>query len=167
MGESIEFYAVDGPYGGFSNHAPHPIKLAGRIWPTVEHYFQAQKFAGTPHEEAIRLASTSQQAAEMGRDRSKPLRADWSQARETLMREALRAKFTQHEDLRRQLLATGNVRLVEHTASDLYWGDGGDGTGKNLLGLMLMELRGELQQMPAGSISSEAPEGRGSQPARA
>ena len=54
------------------------------------------------------------------------------------MHKALVAKFTQHEDLKEQLLATGNSFLVEHTKRDKYWGDGGDGgngtIGRNMLG---------------------------------
>ena len=50
--KSIVFYRVSEPYGEFSNFSPHPIKLKGLTWPTSEHYFQAQKFVGTEHEEA-------------------------------------------------------------------------------------------------------------------
>jgi predicted NAD-dependent protein-ADP-ribosyltransferase YbiA (DUF1768 family) len=39
------------------------------------------------------------------------------------------------------LLSTGHETIVEHTANDDYWGDGGDGSGRNRLGLLLMELR--------------------------
>jgi ribA/ribD-fused uncharacterized protein len=61
------------------------------------------------------------------------------------MREAVRAKFTQHEDLRKILLGTQDALLVEHTPRDSYWGDGGDGSGKNMLGRILMEIRAELR----------------------
>jgi N-glycosidase YbiA len=57
---------------------------------------------------------------------------------------ALRAKFTQHLNLRARLLATGDARLVEHTTRDTYWADGGDGTGRNRLGDLLMRMRAEL-----------------------
>lgn len=62
------------------------------------------------------------------------------------MREALRAKFTQNEDLKKILLETGDATLVEHTANDNYWGDGGDGNGKNMLGKLLIELREEFRK---------------------
>jgi len=81
----------------------------------------------------------------MGRDRSKPLRADWEEVKDKVMREALYAKFTQHPNLHEKMLATGNADIIEHTKNDSYWGDGGDGTGKNMLGVLLMELREELQ----------------------
>ena len=59
---------------------------------------------------------------------------------------ALYAKFTQHEHLRKLLLETGDRKLIEHTSRDSYWGDGGDGSGQNKLGKLLMKLREELKK---------------------
>jgi ribA/ribD-fused uncharacterized protein len=140
----IHFYEVSKPYGEFSNFSRHPLRLKGRTWPTSEHYFQAQKFTGTAHEEEIRLAKSPSIAARMGRDRSKPLRRDWEKVKEDVMREALRAKFTQYPELKTLLLSTADAHLVEHTTNDRYWGDGGDGKGLNRLGVLLMELRASL-----------------------
>ena len=95
----INFYSTSDEYGCFSNFAAYPIQLQGKSWPTSEHYFQAQKFVGTPHEEEVRKAKSPMIAARMGRDRKKPLRSDWESVKVALMREAVRAKFTQHEDL--------------------------------------------------------------------
>jgi ribA/ribD-fused uncharacterized protein len=149
----INFYSTAGEYGCFSNFSRHSIFLKGKRWPTSEHYFQAQKFAGTEHEEAVRLCKKPGEAAAMGRDRKRPLRRDWESVKEQVMLEALRAKFTQHNDLKAILLGTGDAVLVEHTAKDSYWGDGGDGSGKNRLGQLLMkvrdELRAESEQPPA------------------
>ncbi len=61
------------------------------------------------------------------------------------MHEAVLTKFTQHADLREILLGTGDAVIVEHTANDSYWGDGGDGSGKNKLGQILMRVRDELR----------------------
>jgi ribA/ribD-fused uncharacterized protein len=80
----------------------------------------------------------------MGRDRKRPLRADWEGVKDDVMRAAVLAKFTQYPDLQAQLLLTGDAELVEHTANDSYWGDGGDGSGKNILGRILMETRAKL-----------------------
>lgn len=141
----IEFYNVGDAYGCFSNFAPYPIQLKGKIWPTSEHYFQAQKFAGTEHEEAIRQANSPMIAARMGRSRQRPLRPDWEQVKDDVMREAVLAKFTQHPDIRAILLSTGEARLVEHTTNDKYWADGGNGSGQNRLGQILMEMRARLR----------------------
>lgn len=141
----ILFYRVSEAYGEFSNFSPHPFELKGKTWPTSEHYFQAQKFAGTEHEESLRVAKSPMIVARMGRNRKLPLRTDWETAKDDVMRDALRAKFTQHPSLRSLLLSTRNAELVEHTANDHYWADGGDGTGVNRLGQLLMELRASLK----------------------
>jgi ribA/ribD-fused uncharacterized protein len=50
-------------------------------------------------------------------------------------------------DIREILLATGDARIVKHTENDAYWGDGGDGSGENRLGQILMRVREELRSM--------------------
>src|SRR5262249_39681936 len=141
----IHFYSVSGEYGCFSNFSPHPVKLKGKTWPTSEHYFQAQKFAGTPDEEEVRQAQSPRIAARMGRSRQRPLRTDWEAVKDSIMHEVALAKFTQHADLREILLATGDAKIVEHTEKDKYWDDGGDGTGRNKHGQTLMQVREELR----------------------
>lgn len=143
--EKINFYSVSDQYGEFSNFAPYPIKLKGKVWKTTEHYFQAQKFAGSPQEEKIRKASSPMMAAELGRSRKVRMRKNWDNMRDNVMYEALKAKFTQHEELKTLLLSTADKVLVEHTENDDYWGDGGNGKGKNKLGKLLMKLRAEFQ----------------------
>jgi N-glycosidase YbiA len=144
VSDVIRFYAVGDEYGCFSNFSSHPVKLKGKIWPTSEHYFQAQKFAGTPDEEEVRLAKSPMIAALMGRSRKRPLRKDWESVKDSIMHGAVLAKFTQHADLRETLLGTGNATIVEHTEKDRYWGDG-DGSGENRLGQILMQVREELR----------------------
>jgi ribA/ribD-fused uncharacterized protein len=142
----VRFYSTRDQYGCFSNFAAAPIRLKGKLWPTSEHYFQAQKFAGTPREEEIRRAKSPAIAARMGRSRKHHLRPDWEKVKDAVMRQAVLAKFTQHDDLRAALLATGDAVLVEHTENDSYWGDGGDGSGLNRLGQVLMSVRDELRR---------------------
>lgn len=144
--EVILFYRVNDPYGCFSNFAPYPIELDGKTWPTSEHYFQAQKFPGSPHQEAIRNTPSPMIAKRMGQSKKHRMRPDWLAVRDEAMRVAVRAKFAQHEKIRRLLLGTGNARLVEHTKNDSYWADGPDGTGANRLGEILMEVREELRR---------------------
>ncbi len=149
--QDINFYSTRDAYGELSNFAPYRIHLKQRSWPSSEHYFQAQKFPDHADEEEIRLAANAREAAQMGRERHRPLRPDWEEVKETVMLEALRAKFTQHRSLQELLLGTGDVRLVEHTRNDAYWGDGGDGTGRNRLGVLLMQVRAELRSGGSGS----------------
>lgn len=150
MEPRIRFYSVNGEYGELSNFAPYPITLRGKRWPTTEHFFQAQKFEDERDREAVRRASTPALAASMGRDRKRKLRRDWESVKVSIMREALEAKFRQHLDLAALLLATGEAKLVEQTENDDFWGDGGDGSGRNELGRLLMALRERLRSESSG-----------------
>ena len=145
MAEVIRFYRQHDPWGEFSNFSAHPIQLDGKRWATTEHYFQAQKFDDPESQRRIREAKDPGDAARLGR-RLPGLRSDWEQVKDEVMLRALRAKFTQHAKLERLLLDTADAELVEHTRTDSYWADGGDGSGKNRLGELLMQLRAELRQ---------------------
>ncbi|MFD0724794.1 NADAR family protein [Lysobacter brunescens] len=141
---TIRFYSTTDDYGEFSNFAEYPIRIDGVTWPTTEHYFQAQKFEDAAYRQRIRKAHSPMEAARMGRDRKMKLRRDWESVKVSVMHAALLAKFRQHGDLRALLLSTGDAKLVEHTENDEYWGDGGDGHGRNMLGQLLMRVRERL-----------------------
>ncbi len=149
--DTIKFYSVNDEFGEFSNFSLHEIVLDGERWPTSEHYFQAQKFADPAVRKRIRACRSPMDAARMGRDRKLALRRDWESAKDNVMHKAVTAKFSQHADLRDLLLSTGEARLVEHTDNDAYWGDGGDGRGRNRLGQILMRVREELRAANADS----------------
>lgn len=126
-----------------------PFEIDGKEWRSTEHYFQAQKFVGTPYEEYIRLhAATPREAFQFARDAEslKWQRSDWDHIKLSVMYKALLAKFTEHEQLRQLLLSTGDRGLVEHTFNDGFWGDGGDGSGLNHLGKLLEKVRGLLKE---------------------
>lgn len=143
---TIYFYSDrEEPYGCFSNFSAHGLELDGQWWPTSEHYFQAQKFVGTPHADQIRRVKRPKDAANLGRDRSLPLRPDWEAVKEDVMRRAVLQKFRTHAEIRAILLATGDQMLVENAPGDRYWGCGQDGTGLNRLGHILMEVRDILR----------------------
>lgn len=141
----VNFYSVSDEFGEFSNFAGFPIKLDGKLWPTTEHYFQAQKFEDQVYREKIRKTASPMIAARLGRSRKQPLRRDWEAVKIDVMRKAVEAKFTQHEELKTLLLSTAEAKLVEHTERDDFWGDGGDGRGKNMLGRILMQVREGLR----------------------
>ena len=156
QGDVINFYHERNDFGFFSNFFKAPIVIDGVDYPTTEHYFQAMKFATTdiPYMEKIASVSSPGEAARLGRSRSHPLRKDWEEVKDDIMRKALDAKFTQHPSLKKQLLVTGDKQLVEHTKNDSYWGDGGDGTGKNMLGHLLVELRQQFKGKTKQAIAS-------------
>lgn len=142
---AIYFYGRTDKWGEFSNFAHFPFHLDGKTWPTSEHYFQAMKFAGTGHEDEIRAAKRPNDAARMGRQRSRPLRKDWESAKDDIMRKAVWAKFSTHPALKALLLSTGDEEIVENAPGDYYWGCGADGSGRNMLGRILVETRARLR----------------------
>ena len=149
----IRFYHKHDPYYEFTNFYQAPLQIDGRVWATSENYFQAQKYIGTPLFGAIQQSQTAREAFDISRTPGLGLqwrRSDWEEVKDDVMYVALYAKFTQHEHLRRLLLDTGERKLVEHTSRDSYWGDGGDGSGLNKLGHLLMRLREELNKAMGG-----------------
>jgi ribA/ribD-fused uncharacterized protein len=147
-------------WGELSNSFSSPIQLKGTEWPTVQHFFQAQKFAGTTREEEIRLAPTPEEAKALGRDRRHRVRGGWEAMKESIMADALYAKFTQNISLNALLLSTGEAVLVNNAWKDSYWGTGLPGR-KNRLGVLLMRLRSNLRRAEAAeALNSGAGEAK-------
>lgn len=143
---AIEFYSTIDKDGEFSNFAAFPFTLDGVIWPTSEHYFQAQKFTDEAYREKIRTTASPMIAARLGRSRAVPIRAGWEAAKLDVMRVAVSKKFAAHPSLTKLLLDTGDEELIEATSNDKFWGCGSDRTGLNWLGKILMEIRSELER---------------------
>lgn len=96
-------------------------------------------------QEKIRQIASPMDAALEGRNRQNPLIPEWEEIKDEVMLQALRMKFSQNPEIAKELLATGDAIIIEHTRNDAYWADGGDGSGKNKLGLLLMQVREELK----------------------
>ena len=143
---TVYFYSTNEPLGEFSNFAAYGVEMNGLWWATVEHYFQAQKFEDAAYQDKIRTASDPKRAADLGRSRAMPLRADWEQVKDNVMAEAVLKKFQTHPALRALLLATGEQDIVENAPGDYYWGCGKDGSGQNRLGRILEQVRELLRE---------------------
>ena len=155
----ILFYHRDKTDFGFlSNFFPAPFVINGQRWPTVEHYYQAQKSLSALYRETVRCAPTPGQAKRLGALPNTPvqrqslvqknpslLRDDWEAQKLAVMQLATTAKFAQNGSLGRQLLATKAAELVEDSVSDIFWGIGADCRGSNWLGRVLMEVRASLK----------------------
>ena len=141
---TIYFYSArEEPYGCFSNFSPHGFQLDDYWWHTSEHYFQAQKFVDTDTNwfHKMRTIKAPKEVAKMGRSRLHPIRIDWEKIKEQIMYRAVLTKFTNHEDIKQILINTGEQLIVENSPMDYYWGCGKNGTGKNRLGEILMQVR--------------------------
>jgi ribA/ribD-fused uncharacterized protein len=158
----ILFFARDRElYGFLSNYYEAPISLGGEVWRSAEFYYQAQKSHDPEYREAIQHAKNADHAKGIGSDprrsrksrkrswfsgRLDKLRSDWHQVKLEVMDTAVRAKFSQNQQLQALLLATGETELVEDSAHDPYWGIGRDGRGENWLGRLLMKVRQEIRE---------------------
>lgn len=146
----ISFYrSNEKPYGAFSNLYRRPMTFEGREYPTAEHAYQAGKARKESVREWILSAPTPSLVAMAAHGLyTWDINPNWSKIKFDRMRDVLRAKFSQHEDLKLLLLATGDARLVEAGRTDNVvnrtWGEV-NGKGQNMLGVLLMEVREELR----------------------
>lgn len=142
---TIYFYKAGDDYGCFSNFSHHKFELDDKTWRTSEHYFQAMKYTEEEDIEYVREAKTPHECFKRGRERGRSFRDDWEDVKDDVMRRALRAKFDTHSECKETLLETGDEEIIEQTRGDYYWGCGTKGTGKNMLGILLMELRAQYR----------------------
>lgn len=146
----IRFYrASEKPYGAFSNLYRREIEFEGETFATSEHAYQAGKARKPEVRRWLMDAPTPALLAMAAHGLYYwDVAPGWSRTKFDRMRAVLRAKFTQHADLRELLLSTGSARLVETATVDnevnRLWGEV-NGQGRNMLGGLLMELRTELQ----------------------
>lgn len=126
----------------FSNMALSDLEIDGRIYPSVENYYQSQKTIKL-NEQIQFLECTPSESKKLGRKIS--LREDWEEIKEKVMEKALMTKFSKPE-WKEQLLATGDQEIVEwNNWGDQIWGKTLDGVGENKLGKLLMKIREELK----------------------
>ena len=136
----IQFAGTKNEYGFLSNFYLAPFLYKDRWWASTEHAYQAAKTDVPEQIREIQSATTPGKAKRLGQKVT--LREDWESVKDTAMFDVCLAKFLQNPEIAEKLLATGDATLVEHTPwKDYYWGDGGDGTGQNKLGVILMGIR--------------------------
>lgn len=143
----------------FLNSHEASIQINAVTYPTVEHYLQWSKAKLLGDETAagkIMKAKSAQSAKTLGNKLEDPEKK-WDAEQEKVLKVALKAKFSQHPDLRKKLLDTKDAVLAYSDPRDKELGIGTSATtskakdikkwsGKNKLGLMLMDLRRELSE---------------------
>jgi len=148
--ETIEFNSKSASYSELSNFHLSPFMLEGKMWPTVEHYFQAQKFPTNPDlQERICSANSALSAKRFGQTKTFAFRDDWETIKDAVMEKGIRAKFQQNPELAAVLAGTGTAWLIEKAPRDSYWGSGPNGCGKNKTGHIIMRVRAELTSQPS------------------
>ena len=142
---TICFFSHSPTHREFSNFAPFWIDLDDARWPTIEHYYQAQKFADPKLRQAIRKAAKPAIAKNLADKNKAAIRRDWDAVKDAVMYRAVRRKFELHDELRELLLATGEEDISETAPTDYYWGVGREGTGQNRLGKIIERIRAEFR----------------------
>lgn len=139
-----------------SNFFPSPVVFDRVEYPTVEHAYQAAKLPDEEYRKNIRNVERPGDAKRLGKGmehiRAKLGLSSWESIREGIMRELINEKFDGNRDLSLRLLATGLTELVEwNTWHDCFWGrcicDDCGGQGENMLGRILMDMRGMLRNV--------------------
>lgn len=135
-------------YYFLSNFSSHPVTYLGKTYQSSEAAFQAQKTL----DEVVQWKFTALSPRDARTEgRRLMLRPDWEGAKDGIMRDILKCKFS-NPALMGKLLGTGDAFLEEaNTWHDNYWGNCtcdrcGKVPGKNMLGKLLMELREELKE---------------------
>jgi ribA/ribD-fused uncharacterized protein len=151
MTAEIKFCSPVGKWGFLSPYAAFPIQMEvdGKLYtfPTVEHYYQAMKFCADDArfhtilslknpDETRRLTKTP--AYKSNR------RPDFESRKFAIMEAGLRAKFTQNSAAAKLLKSTGDAILIK-SCPKCYKCGFGIGSGQNIMGKILMQIRQELQ----------------------
>lgn len=110
----------------------------------VEIVYQAAKAISASEREWVLQSSTPMLAKHRSYKIQK--RQNWNDVRVGIMKKLLYTKFSR-KHMRDALLATNDATLVEgNTHGDTFWGQCPLGTGENVLGHLLMEIRNSLRE---------------------
>lgn len=148
--DEITFYRATGEYGFMSNLYKREVVFSGIKFRSSEDAYQF----GKPKDKEVAhwiVSAPKPHLCAIAAHALLPwdIRPGWNDGKVERMKLVLCAKFTQHDDLKEKLLATGDAQLTEVSKSDAFWGTGKKGNGKNMLGKLLMELREELREVAA------------------
>lgn len=155
----ICFHNPDEENGYLSNWYLCKFTLDGLIFTSTEQYMMYRKAICFGDEEvAEKILSTDDVAKikKLGRQVSNYDEHVWNGVRQIAVYEGLMVKFSQNDDLKEKLKATGNAVLAECAVNDKIWGiglsmsasarfDKSKWKDKNLLGYSLMMVREKLQ----------------------
>lgn len=133
------------------NYYETPVQFNQATFRNSEAAFQAQKFIYHPQLMQQFTTLSGDQAFHLARNNFALIRPDWANVKVQTMADILCSKVVQHPEIAKWLRATGNAHLVEHNpvkGRDAFWSDDNDGTGKNMLGKLWMQVRSSLFNGP-------------------
>jgi ribA/ribD-fused uncharacterized protein len=146
----MNIYPLEKFYIYFSPYTAHSLQINGVIYPTLEHTYQCQRYTDPNIIEEIRTAHSPVKAWEVS-SKYKHLQIPEFKNEEyklKVMKDLMRLKTQQHEEIRKALIDSGDLKIVKHIVTyppgDGFWDDGQDGKGLNHIGRMWMEIREEI-----------------------
>ena len=139
-----------------SNFSEHDVEYQGKIYPTVEHAYQSQKYTCTEKPELVEMVRTLKTALEAKSAGSKSgmkkngVTLDmecWNKKKLNLMKELIQSKIERHPEIKEILaiVKREGIQLVHFSRTDMEWGahveeDGTIKRGNNLLGEIYMSF---------------------------
>ncbi len=129
-----------------ASYALNAFELDGEHWPSAEHYYQGSKFEDKTLRDQIINADTAHLAYKIARKNSQYARQDWKKIRKLIMTRGLYIMFKTHPPAADKLLSTRDIKLIENSQYDYYWGCGRDLRGDNTYGHVLMGIRSKLRE---------------------
>jgi ribA/ribD-fused uncharacterized protein len=134
----------------FSPYTAHAIKIDDLDFLTVEHAYQCARYKDKKIIEEIIQATSPVKAWEVS-SKYKHLQIPEFKKEEyklEMMEKMMRLKLEQHEEVRKALIDSKDLKIVKHIVTyppgDGFWDDGEDGKGLNHIGKIWMKLRSEL-----------------------
>lgn len=151
----IKYYNGSKEYKWLSNfNEAQPFEYLGRMYPTVEHAFNAQKSDNEQYKDAFTigmegyLGSTASKARTFGDKKNMDkldieMVDDWSDdTRLRIMEEILDSYYNKNKEMKQRLIQTGTSPLIHQGFRvDNFWGLKKNGDGENHHGKILMHLR--------------------------
>jgi len=148
--------------GPFSQWKHADIIIDGQLYNCNEQYMMAEKARLFKDDHALaKIMSTDEPAVQKlaGRNVVGFDKVQWEQIARLVVYRANFAKFTQHADLYKLLMATEHKVIVEASPKDPIWGigmsendpdvtDPSKWKGTNWLGEAIMQVRNDIRQMP-------------------
>lgn len=158
--DAVFFHLPEEPNGYLSNWYPSVFTIDGITFSSSEQYIMYRKckiFGDDASAAAILATDDPAKQQAIGQGASGFDGTVWNGMKQVVAYRALLAKFSQNENLKQQLLDTGNAYLVECAHKDIIWACGirlteeerydiSKWRGQNILGFVLMEVREALRQ---------------------